>query len=415
MQEGVPDGIWKSLADSHYLEKAKAALWKACGENLGTITNRQGDNKKKKEIDDIHDGLRKLKDESKLPLILATSRMAARAPPYRVIHESSKITDVVSKVKDLEECMGAFIKKQNDQMKELTEIVAVNACQNKPHGSGPSARLLKEQSNLETPRTKKRRMEDEQPSNEPSAPPAEEDLGHQEKVAGATNNYAAAAAASNQSLSGITPLNQKRFRKKSVLVYGKATTGKDDREEILAADVELVATGVAKDATTEQLKECIVAKGIDVLEIKKLTTFEQARTNTFKIKIKAAQYTKAMDPDIWPLRVGVRHYRQPRREQNTGTSWNEQADKSGGVINQNQQNKSFQNTQIRYQQNQYHQQSQGPPQYPNQHQRYYQQPQGNPVYQQQYQRPPQYPHHRQENLDIQNRFVVDGFSNDVYN
>ena len=50
----------------------------------------------------------------------------------------------------------------------------------------------------------------------------------------------------------------------------------------LAADVELAAYGVSKDATEEQLKEFISNKGICVTDVKKLTTYEQARTNTFK-------------------------------------------------------------------------------------------------------------------------------------
>ena len=415
VHDGAADGVWKAQADSHYLEKeiaeAKAALWKACGEKLGTRTDRQGENKKKKEIDDISDNLRKLKSESNFPLILATSRMIARAPPFGAISESSNITDVVSKVKNLEDCMGAFMKKQSDQMKELTEIVAVNAYQKKP-----SAPLLRETGNLETPRTKRRRLEDEELSQQPSAPPAKDVLEEQHGPVNGAGSYAGVAAGpapphQGGGVKGITPITQARFRKKSVLVYGKATIGKNDTEEILAADVELVATGVAKDASSEQLEEFIVGKGIDVVEITKLTTFEQARTNTFKIKIKAAQYTKAMDPDIWPLRVGVRHYRQPRRDQNTGNSWNDQTNKSGGVINQQR------STQRRYpQQQQYQPQPQGQQQqHYNQQPRYYQQPQGYPQYQQQYQRQPQFPQHGQENLDLNNRFVVDGFATDVYN
>ena len=96
VHDGVSEGIWKTQADSHYLEKeiseAKSALWKACGESLGTTLNRQGDGKKKKEIDDIHDGLRKLKSDAKLPLILGTSRMVARTPSTIVISENSNLT-----------------------------------------------------------------------------------------------------------------------------------------------------------------------------------------------------------------------------------------------------------------------------------------------------------------------------------
>jgi hypothetical protein len=234
------------------------------------------------------------------------------------------------------------------------------------------------------------------------------------KEQGHEASYAAAAAAS-QRVSGITPLQQQRARKSTVLVYGKATTGGNDTEEILAADLELVATGVSRDATNEQLKSFIVAKGIDVLEIVKLTTFEQARTNTFKIRIKAAQYQKAIDPEMWPLRVGVRHYRQPRRDQNKGTSWAEQAAQSGGVMGQQQsQRRPTQHC---------HGQPQGHPQY-------HQQPHAHKQYPTQYHGPPQYQHqgpqYQQQSqplyqpvnavpVPVQNRFVADGFATNVFN
>ena len=129
---------------------------------------------------------------------------------------------------------------------------------------------------------------------QPSVPAAEELLSQpvhdvqgvvsaKEAQGPATASYATAAS---RNMTGITPLQPQR--KNSVLVYGKATTGQNDCEEILAADVELVATGFSRDATNEQFKDFIVVKGIVVMEIEKMTTFEQARTNTFRIKIKAA-------------------------------------------------------------------------------------------------------------------------------
>ena len=203
--------------------------------------------------------------------------------------------DMVSKVKELEDCMGAFMKKQSDQIKELSEIVTVQTCQGQSKPLPPVFSSLKDQVCPETPRSKKKRLEAEQASHEPFAPPEQMNTDQVKKP-----NYAAAAAAA---IGGITPLQKPGAKINSVLVFGKANTGRDDAEEILAADVELVATGVSRDVTSEQLKNIIVTKGIDVLEIVKLTTFEQARTNTFKIKIRAAQYNKAMNRDIWPLRI----------------------------------------------------------------------------------------------------------------
>ena len=94
--------------------------------------------------------------------------------------------------------------------------------------------------------------------------------------------------------------SQPRQRKQSIM-YGKAKTGKDGEEELLAADVALVASGVSKDATAEQLKEFIGRKGIHVVEVEKLTKDDaETRTNTFKVLIKTADYEK-----LWTLRYGL--------------------------------------------------------------------------------------------------------------
>ena len=115
-------------------------------------------------------------------------------------------------------------------------------------------------------------------------------------------------------------------------MYGTAKTGKDDNMQFLAADVPLVASGVAREASGEQLKEFIISKGIDVVSVEKLTRDDVgARTNTLKVVVKLTDYEKAMNPEIWPYRVGVRHYKPPRRN---GISWQQQTSQGGGHVNQ---------------------------------------------------------------------------------
>ena len=75
-----------------------------------------------------------------------------------------------------------------------------------------------------------------------------------------------------------------------------------------------------------------MSKGIDVKDIKKLTTFEGARTNTFKVCIKASDYDKALKPEVWPLRVGVRLFRPKRTFDGKPSPWAQQSAKSGGNI-----------------------------------------------------------------------------------
>ena len=120
--------------------------------------------------------------------------------------------------------------------------------------------------------------------------------------------------------------------RKPSIMYGTSKTGKDESEELLAADVSLVATGVSKDATANQLKEFNEGKGIHVVGVEKLTKDDvETRTNTFKVVIKPSDYEKAMQPEIWPYRVGVR---PPKRPQ--GMSWQKQSQQSGGHLQQQQ-------------------------------------------------------------------------------
>ena len=96
-----------------------------------------------------------------------------------------------------------------------------------------------------------------------------------------------------------------RLRKNSTLLFGEAKTGKNDTFELLAANANLVASGVSKDATCDQLKEILEFKGVKVTEIQLISNAPERRTNTFRVAIKAADYDKAMQPEVWPCRVGV--------------------------------------------------------------------------------------------------------------
>ena len=103
-------------------------------------------------------------------------------------------------------------------------------------------------------------------------------------------------------------------------------------ETMLAADVDLVATGVGKDCTDEDMSLFLKGKGIEVVSVETLTkddVLDKVRTKTFKITVKAAQYEAALKPEVWPYRVAVRHYRAPRRQD---TTWSGQSGRTGGII-----------------------------------------------------------------------------------
>ena len=129
-------------------------------------------------------------------------------------------------------------------------------------------------------------------------------------------------------------------------MFGNAKNGSNESEQfILAADVNLVASGVSKDATPEQLKNFIVSKGINVTDIELLTTHKiEARSFSYRIAIKPEDYEKALKPDAWPYRVGVRIFR-PKRNQNQQNSWSQQSSQTGGnIMDQPRDPRNFQQT-----------------------------------------------------------------------
>ena len=107
--------------------------------------------------------------------------------------------------------------------------------------------------------------------------------------------------------------------------------GTADAKNTIAADVSLVAYGVARDATAEGLKSFLESKGVTIVECTNLTTFEHARTHCYKVTIKASEYEKATKPEIWPYRVGVRLFKQFRKKEDEQQGWDAQVRNAGQV------------------------------------------------------------------------------------
>ena len=76
-----------------------------------------------------------------------------------------------------------------------------------------------------------------------------------------------------------------------------------------SADIHLVAYGVAKQVTGIQLSHFLQERGLNVLRCDLLTKYENARSLAYKISIRSRDYEKAQDPNIWPLRLGVRLFK----------------------------------------------------------------------------------------------------------
>ena len=347
--------LWKARALDRYCDAevttAKAALWKASKKNIGYgAPARQGEHKTKADIDDIDNALKKLKAGNAKPVMMATSKMVARTPNFCGIAEDSNVNDVALKVKNMESALDAFMKQNGNQMKALNDAVNVLSKKDAPANEQIS-RVMRKEEALGSP-AKRKRVEQENALNV--------EVGRKNMYA----NVAARNTGPNQPpgntghnqpsgtghVPGIRPMTP-RGRKASTIMYGNAKVGNDDKEEILGADVDLCLVGVSKDATNDQLADFIKGKGITVLEIECLS-HKDARTNTFRVKIKAAEYDKAMKPEVWPYRVGVRHYKPKRRTQ---PSWNDQSAQAGGSIQSQHGSYHNQQQERRYQQEWYQQ------------------------------------------------------------
>ena len=218
--------------------------------------------------------------------------------------------DVMGKVIELEKAMSASMECQREQMAQFKQELAASKRVEVRSPCLPSITLT-----ADTP-SKKRRVSES------------EDQVQGQSYAGAAGGHGGAAA-----VAGVQPLNtqhgfgmlqsllqQKPQKPQRNICYGNAKTsgvGASATDTMLAADVSLVASGVGKGCSTDNLKDFLAGKGINAVEVEMLTkkeVIEQVRTLTFRVSVKAADYEAALKPEVWPYRVGVRHYKAPKRE-----------------------------------------------------------------------------------------------------
>ena len=76
-------------------------------------------------------------------------------------------------------------------------------------------------------------------------------------------------------------------------------------------------------------------------EVELLTNFpDEVRSFTYRVAIKPEDYELALSPDVWPYRVGVRLYKNKRRQ--FENSWQQQSGQTGGIIHENRRNQQRQ-------------------------------------------------------------------------
>ena len=346
---------WRPIAERNWLDcevtAAKEALKEVCGQELLTLvpdfkTNRQGTNKKHKELEDIMKAVVALQNNNSMPLVIASSDMMGRCPSGWGQPDSPTSQDIMGKVHMLEEAMSSFMDQQRKQMDKVCQELATVRVM------GPRTPGLVNTNYLDSP-SKKRKVCPEGTTAQlsyagatmsgvkPLAPQQEQQqlqqgqqLIHQGQGQvhyGQPHQQQQASMRVIQSLMqhqhGSTPRQQKN------ICYGTAkTAGEEGDIRHLAANIDLVASGVSKDCSEDDLKEFLKSKEINAVAVETLTrdeVLQNVRTKTFKITVTPAEYESALKPEVWPYRVAVRHYRAPKR---TDTSWSNQSGRAGGVV-----------------------------------------------------------------------------------
>ena len=291
------ENIWNAQALKHFIKEeitdAKELLWDVVDNGvLGNMIKRQGPSKSTAEINDISHALKKLAEKEVMPLFLGTSNMVMQTPSSNVHDEKVYSGEIVKTLKTLEDSMKRFVVKKNEDnknqvnnenvenhLKTLEESInclvkspGLNTTCEKDHGDYVDNRPWSEVVRG------KRRGESVMPSQ----------------------------ITTNNGVNGVDKTNN--WRKSLNLLQGTALG--TDGKETLSSDIDLVTYGVTKNITAIQLSNFMQNKGLNAIDCVLLTKYNGARSLTFNITIKATDFEKAKDPDIWPYRIGLRYYKQ---------------------------------------------------------------------------------------------------------
>ena len=112
--------------DEHEIDLARSSLWKASmdkKEIIGEMIIHKNPGKMHRNLVDIKNAMKQLKEKTKLPLLMSTSDMMKRCPAFHCDKDNANDVDVMTKVKVLEQSMDSFMKQQGEQMRNLTETM----------------------------------------------------------------------------------------------------------------------------------------------------------------------------------------------------------------------------------------------------------------------------------------------------
>ena len=279
---------WKEEAVASFLKgeitDAKESLWRVCGDKIALPTKkRQGPSKSTSEVDDIAKALKILAEKDSLPMFMATGDMVKETPITSHPNRENNSEKVLTSLKEMEDTLQTIL--------DSTEKSSGNI-------------LARDTSNIvgET-----QILKDKNGRTVTWADDEDVDLGQGWE----TQVPRSALTRKDNKADRQGENNEKKgkqyWKDKLNILQGTATGGNHEIPQ--SADVHLVAYGLGRETTAEQLTNWLLSNGLQVKNCILLTKYEGARSHTFKISIKAADYEKATNPDIWPDKVGVRKYK----------------------------------------------------------------------------------------------------------
>ena len=337
------DNIKKQLMEQKFnkteiLAARKALIAAAAGPELEVLYPAVSINRNSmiEGIKDIVEIIRRLSESGKMPLVLASPDQLRRCPKTGISKQAAPALDLQNKIASLETSMKDFMETSQKQMESLTKEVRKNS-ETKKTLEIPEIRIG-------TPNKKRKTSESEiqevfsstqGPTYAQKLVSGVHPLGRKQE-----NFQPVTQQMMNTAIEDALRAKQSNKEKpKSKHIFRGSAQLESTETASLAADVDLVASGVARDATEKQLEDFLIAKGIKPVKVECLTKTElivdkKVISITMKVTVRASQHKEAMNPEVWPFRVGVRHYRAPQRARpGAGDgSWASQSAQAGGRL-----------------------------------------------------------------------------------
>lgn len=310
-RKSLAEDIWKEQAMKRFnkeeIHEAKTELWNTCGEEaLGKIVNRQGLHKKSSEVNDICEGLKKLSEADNVPLFLCTSGMVASTPIFEHVSTDGGISILGNKLNVIEKSLKSLLEAakeiDDDELGNLNSSLVVKRLKSIEDSLAHALSNRKPNDVSDSPLENISMVAPQESANVKDAPNAEGGQTESDLPESDDDGFSLFHRKSRK-----TKNSNNTWR--STLTSIRGTARNSDNQGDMAADIQLVAYGLAKHVSGIQLSKFLEEKGLNIVSCDLLTKYEGARSLSYKITIRAYDLEKAQDASRWPERVGIRLYK----------------------------------------------------------------------------------------------------------